>query len=154
MCYPMGVFWARIRSSLICTHDSTCHVSQLPLAANASSNLALYPTMFPSTAWWNYELLFRSLYCILDIILLELVHSFPFFLATSSKVLHQWYHSTVLHNHTVSEISSLKVSPYYSSSWILYWTVVTCSSEQVSSFFSCRQLYTIYPTSKMHQLYD
>ena len=38
--------------------------------------------MFPSTAWWNYELLFRSRYCILDIILLELV--FHFFLVTSS----------------------------------------------------------------------
>ena len=34
------------------------------------------------------------------------------------------------------------------------WTVVTCSSEQVSSFFSCRRLYTIFPTSQMHQLYD
>ena len=29
-------------------------------------------------------------------------------------------------------------------------TVVTCSSEQVSSFFSYRWLYTIFPTSQMH----
>ena len=105
-----------------------------------ATDLALYPTMFPSTAWWNYELLFRSLYCILDIILLELVHSFPFFLATSWKVIHQWCLSIVLHNYTMFEISSLKVSSYYSSSWILYWIVVTCSSEQVSFFFACRQL--------------
>ena len=34
---------------------------------------------------------------------------------------------------------SLKVSSYYSSSWIISWTVITCSSEQVSSFFSCRR---------------
>ena len=45
---------------------------------------------------------------------------------------------------------SLKVSSYYPSSWILYWTVVTCSSEQVSSFFSCRRLYVIFPTSQIH----
>ena len=31
---------------------------------------ALYPMMFPSTAWWNYELSFMYRYCILDIILL------------------------------------------------------------------------------------
>ena len=47
----------------------------------------------------------------------------------------------------------LKVLSYYSSSWILSWTVVTCSSEQVSSLFSCRWLYNIFPTSQMHQLY-
>ena len=35
----------------------------------------------------------------------------------------------------------LKVSSYYSSSWIISRTVVTCSLEQVSSFFSCRRLY-------------
>ena len=32
----------------------------------------------------------------------------------------------------------LEVSLYYSSFWIISWIVVTCSSEQVSSFFSCR----------------
>ena len=50
-------------------------------------------------------------------------------------------------------LSPLEVSSYYSSFWIISWTVVTCSSEQVSSFFSCRQLYVIFPTSQMHQLY-
>ena len=40
-------------------------------------------------------------------------------------------------------------SSYYSSSWILSWTVVTCSPEQVSSFFACRWLYAIFPTSQM-----
>ena len=44
----------------------------------------------------------------------------------------------------------LKVSSYYSSFWIISWTVVSCNSEQVSSFFSCRWLYTIFPTSQMH----
>ena len=95
MCYPMGVFWAHTRPSFICTHDSSCHVSQLPLATNFSlysmssfhekpraMNLALYPTMFPSTASWTYELSFMYRYYILDIILLQLV--FHFFLVTSS----------------------------------------------------------------------
>ena len=91
-----------------------------------------------------YGLPFRSRYRILDIILLELVHSFPFFLAASWKVLHQWCRSIVLHNWTVSEISSLKVSSYYSSSWILYWIVVTYSLEQVSSFFACMGLCMLY----------
>ena len=94
-----------------------------------ATNLALYPTIFPSTAWWNYELSFMYRYCILDIILLELV--FPFFLEGSTSMM-------LLH------------SSYYS----LSWTVVTCSLEQVSSFFSCMRLYAIFPTSKMHQLYD
>ena len=83
MCYPMGVFWARTRPSFICTHDYACHVTSLLVAANVSSysmtsfhekphamNLALYPTMFPSVAWWNYELPFMYRYYILDIILL------------------------------------------------------------------------------------
>ena len=48
---------------------------------------------------------------------------------------------------------SLKVYSYYSSSWIISLTVITCSSEQVSSFFSCRRLYAIFCTSQMHQLY-
>ena len=77
---------------------------------------ALYPTMFPSTAWWNYELPFTYRYCILGIILLELLHSW--------KVLYSSY--------------------YYSS-----WTVVTCSSKQVSSLFSCRRLYVIFPKSQI-----
>ena len=84
-------------------HTWSCHVTSLLVAINVSSysmpsfhekpcatNLALYPMMFPSTAWWSYELPFTYWYCILDIILLELV-----------------FH---------------------------------CSSEQVSSFFSCRRL--------------
>ena len=66
------------------------------------------------------------------------------------KALHQWCRLTVSHNYTVSVISSLKASSYYSSSWILSWTIITCSSEQVSSFFSCRRLYAIFPTSQMH----
>ena len=74
----------------------------------------------------HYRLPFRSRYCILDIILLELV--FPFFLVTSSASM------MLLH------------SSYYSSSW----TIVTCSSEQVSSFFACWRFYTVFPTSQMH----
>ena len=54
-------------------------------------------------------------YCSLDIILLELV--FPFFLEGSALMM------------------SLHLSYYFSS-----WTVITCYSEQVSSFFSCRRL--------------
>ena len=42
-------------------------------------------------------------------------------------------------------ILSLKVLSYYSSSWILSWTVITFSLEQVSSFFSCRRLYRTFP---------
>ena len=45
---------------------------------------------------------------------------------------------------------SLKVWSYYSSSWIIYRIVITCSSEQVSSFFSCMRLYMIFPTIKIH----
>ena len=90
-----------------------------------ATNIALYPMMFPSIAWWNYELLFRYLYCILDIILLKLV--FPFLLITSSEL------------EGSASMMSLH-SSYYSSSWI----VVTCSSEQVSSFFSYRWLCTRY----------
>ena len=48
------------------------------------------------------------------------------------------------------------------SSWCLwpwelqihvYWIVITCSSERVSSFFSCRMLYRTFPTIQMHQLH-
>ena len=35
-----------------------------------ATNLALYPTMFASTPWRNYELPFTYWYCILDIIIL------------------------------------------------------------------------------------
>ena len=35
----------------------------------------------------------------------------------------------------------------------VYWIVMTCSSEQVSSFFSCRRLYRTFPTIQMHQLH-
>ena len=45
---------------------------------------------------------------------------------------------------------SLNVSSYYSSSWIISWTVFIGSSEQASSLFSCRRLYAIFPTSQMH----
>ena len=45
---------------------------------------------------------------------------------------------------------SWKVASYYSSSWIISRTIVTCSSEQVSSFFSCRWLYAIFHTSQLH----
>ena len=43
----------------------------------------------------------------------------------------------------------LQIHVYWSESWI----VITCSSEQVSSFFSCRQLYRTFPTIQMHQLH-
>ena len=33
MFYPMGSVWAHTRPSLICTHESSCHVSQLQVAA-------------------------------------------------------------------------------------------------------------------------
>ena len=73
-----------------------------------ATNISLYPTMFPSTAWWNYELPFMYRYCILDNILLELV--FPFFLEGSASMmsLHSWY--------------------YFSS-----WTIVTCSRNKSHS---------------------
>ena len=35
----------------------------------------------------------------------------------------------------------------------VYWIVITCSLEQVSSFFSCRRLYRTFPTIQMHQLH-
>ena len=44
----------------------------------------------------------------------------------------------------------LEVSSYYLLFWIISWTAISCSSEQISSFFSCRRLYTIFPTSQMH----
>ena len=69
----------------------------------------------------HYRLPFRSWYCILDIILLELV--FTFFLVTSS-----WMEGSAL-------MMSLH-SSYYSS----FWNVVSCSSEKVSFFFSGRRL--------------
>ena len=89
-----------------------------------ATNPALYPMMFPSTAWWNYELSFMYQYFILDIIFLEPV--FPFFLEGSASMI------------------SLHLSYYFSS-----WTVITCSLEQVSSFFSCRWLYTIFLLIKL-----
>ena len=126
----MGVFWTRTRSSFICTPDSSCHVSQLPLAPNVSSysmpsfrekpcatNISLYPTMFPSTTWWNYEILFRSRYSALT----------SFFLNWSS--LSSWW----------MEGSALMMS-LHSSCYSSFWNVVTCSSEQVSSFFGCSRL--------------
>ena len=35
----------------------------------------------------------------------------------------------------------------------VYWIVITCSLEQVSSFFSCRRLYRTFPTIQIHQLH-
>ena len=35
----------------------------------------------------------------------------------------------------------------------VYWIVITCSLEQVSSFFSFRRLYKTFPTIQMHQLH-
>ena len=40
----------------------------------------------------------------------------------------------------------LQIHVHWSESWI----VITCSSEQVSSFFSCRRLYRTFPTIQMH----
>ena len=37
--------------------------------------------------------------------------------------------------------------------WSEYLIVITCSLEQVSSFFSCRRLYMTFPTIQMHQLH-
>ena len=31
MFYPMGSFWSHTMHSLICTHESACHVSQIPM---------------------------------------------------------------------------------------------------------------------------
>jgi len=47
-------------------------------------------------------------------------------------------------------LGPVEVLSHYSSFWIISWTFVTFSSEQVSSFFSCRRLYVIFPTSQMH----
>ena len=54
--------------------------------------------------------------------------------------------------------SSKALSFAMKSSWFIfmyaYWseslTIITCSSEQVSSFVSCRWLYAIFPTSQIH----
>ena len=59
MCYPMGVCSTCTRPCFICTHDSTCHVTSLPVSANVSlqsmpsfrekphaTNISLYPTDF------------------------------------------------------------------------------------------------------------
>ena len=67
------------------------------------------------------------------VILLELV--FPFFLITFS-----WMEGS-------TSMMSLNLSYY-----CLF--VVTYSLEQVSSFFSCRRFYMIFPISQMHQFYD
>ena len=63
----------------------------------------------------DVSIYFMYRYCILDIILLELV--FPLFLEGFASMM------------------PLHLSYYFSS-----WTVVTCSSEQVSFFFACRWL--------------
>ena len=96
------------------------------LDANVSLNLTLYPTMFPSTAWWNYELPFMYRYFILDIILLELV--FPFFLEGSASMmsLHSsYYFSSLNYRHL-----------FFGTSFILLWLQVI--------------MYVIFPTSQMH----
>ena len=41
----------------------------------------------------------------------------------------------------------IQIHVYWSESWIF----ITCSSEQVSSLFSCRRLYRTFPTIQMHQ---
>ena len=43
----------------------------------------------------------------------------------------------------------LQIHVYWSESWI----VITCSSEQVSSFFSCRRLFVTFPTIQMYQFH-
>ena len=64
-------------------------------------------TMFPSTAWWNYELLFRSQYCTQT----------SFFLNWSSPS--SWWRECFAWCHCTHHII------------LFLWTVVTCSSEQV-----------------------
>ena len=107
----------------------------------------------------HYILPFKSQYRILDIILLEwlvlldhtLLRFILVFFFRAGRIcindVAQQCHITAL---CLRPLLSLKVSSYYSSSWIISRTVVTCSSKQVSSFFSCRWLYAIFPTNQMH----
>ena len=87
----MGAFWARIRPCLICTHEFACHVPWLLVAANfsyafflweaacyeyclVSHDVSIYCMLdLVDPHGIHYELPFRSRYCILDIVLLELV---------------------------------------------------------------------------------
>ena len=103
----------------------------------------------------SHKLLFRSQHRILDIILLELVlfdHSLlPFLLVYFFIAGRLCINDVAQHCHITGVcLRPLEVSSYYSSFWIIFWTVVTCSSEQVSSLFSCRWLYVIFPKSQMH----
>ena len=146
----------------------------------------------------HYGLPLRSWYRILDIILLELVLSFPFFLAISSylegsasmcrsTVSHNWsvskasfflwkYHPTILHLGLflvpkVVFISMADLPFYLYSSDTLSFSMVSLTQESSGSsscmligvklellslvlrnksFFSCRRLYVIFPTSQMH----
>ena len=84
MCYPMGVFWTHTRPSF---HEKP-----------RAMNLALYPTMFPSTAWWNYELLFSSRYCTLTSFFLNWSSLSSWWLEGSASMmsLHSSYYSLSL----------------------------------------------------------
>ena len=63
-----------------------------------ATNLALYPTMFPSIAWWNYELLFRSQYYALTSFFLNWSSLSSWWLegSTSMMSLHSSYYSLSL----------------------------------------------------------
>ena len=122
-----------------------------------SHDVAIYCMLYHVDPYGrHYVLPFRSPYRILDIILLELVLSFPFlgyfFIAGRFCIndVAQQCHITTL---CLRPLLSLRVSSYHSSSWIISRTVITCSSKQVSSLFACKRLYVIFPTSQMHQLY-
>ena len=158
MCYPMHVFWAHtwpyIWVFLSCISTPTGCKCLFVVYAFFSWEASCYESCLVS----HHNV---SIYCMVELrtplhvsILHPRHHSswtgLPFLLGYffiagrfCNNDVAQQCHITALC------LRPLEVSSYYSSFWIISWTIVTCSSEQVSSSF-CRWLYAIFPTSQMH----
>ena len=97
-----------------------------------------------------------DIYCMLDLVDWYSPSLSSWLLLHSWKALHQWCRSTMSHNCIVFETSFFAWKYRHiilHLGLFLKQSSLTCSSKQVSSFFSCRWLYTIFPISQMHQLY-
>ena len=155
----MGSFWAHTRPYLICTR-----VYMLSVLTSSGYKCLFVVYAFFSWEASCYESCLVShdvaIYCMLELAdpcgrHYELRLSHPRH-HSSWLLLHSWkaLHDVAQQCHITRVcLRPLEVSSCYSSFWIISWTVVTCSSEQVSSFFSYRRLYAIFPTSQMHSLY-
>ena len=140
---------------------SLCSLCLLSVRILVLQILPCIPRCFHLLHVWSCRSIWKTLQTSLQVLILHPRHHsswigilLPFLLGYFFKArrlcindVTQQCHITIV---SMRSLLFLKVSSYYSSSCILSWIVITCSSEWVSSFFSCRWLYAIFPTSQMH----